>query len=232
VIGGGVDAPSPPLTLAVPKGRILEDALPHLSAAGLDLSCVLRETRRLVHEVPAPGLGVPLRIVVLRAADVPTWVEHGIADLGLAGLDVVRERGSRLLEPVDLGTGRCRLAVAEPVGGSRARPHAAGIRVASKYPNLTRAHYLRRGEQVEIIHLHGSVEIACVLGLSDRVVDLVDTGGTLRANGLVETETILEVSTRVVVNRARDRLRHRDIDALCATLARAAELARHVEPHS
>ncbi len=186
------------LTLALPKGRILEDTLDLLEAGGVRCRHVLADSRRLVHEVPG------YRFLVVRSQDVTTYVEHGAADLGVVGKDVLLEQEPDVYEPLDLGFGYCRLVVAEP-RDVRSRGGAAGwsrVRVATKYPRLAEAHFRKKGVQVELIKLYGSIELAPLVGLADQVVDLVSSGETLRQNGLVEVETILESTCRLIVNRA------------------------------
>ncbi|HLC18504.1 MAG TPA: ATP phosphoribosyltransferase [Thermodesulfobacteriota bacterium] len=188
------------LTVALPKGRILKEALEIFKAAGVDLSEVLSDERRLIFERPEERL----RLMVIRSQDVPTYVEYGAADLGVAGKDVLFEQARDLYEPLDLGIGRCRMVVAEPKElGARDNPGQwTHIRVATKYPNITMKHFLDKGVQVEIIKLYGSIELAPLLGLSERIVDLVQTGETLRKNGLVEVEDIMEITSKLVCNRA------------------------------
>lgn len=197
------------LTLALPKGRILEDTLGLLEACGVPCRHVLDDSRRLVFDVPG------YRFLVVRSQDVVTYVEHGAADLGVVGKDVLLEQEPEVYEPLDLGFGYCRLAVAEPretrEGGSAGW---ARVRVATKYPRLTEAHYRRKGVQVEIIKLYGSIELAPLVGLADQIVDLVSSGETLRQNGLVEVETILESTCRLIVNRASMKTRTAPISAL------------------
>lgn len=184
------------LTLALPKGRVMEESLTALRAAGMQLA--------------GPNGARALRfdagdatIIEMRNADVPTYVELGVADAGVVGKDVLLESGSRLVEPVDLGFAACRLSLIRPLG---ARGTVA--RVASKYPRLT-AEYLRRvGSSAEVIKLSGNVELACVSGLADAVVDVVQTGSTLRANDLEEVDVLLHSSARFVVNRAALKLKH------------------------
>ena len=191
------------LTLALSKGRILEDSAPLLDALGLSPSGGLND-RALRLRSRAPGV----QLLIIRPADVPTYVEHGAADLGIVGKDVLMEHGGEALyEPLDLKVARCRLVVAASVRGkpveSLDRP-----RVATKYPEITRRHFAARGQQVEIIKLYGSMELAPLVGLSDCIVDLVNTGKTLKANGLKEVETIAQVSARLVVNKAAMKMKH------------------------
>jgi len=189
------------LTFAVPKGRILDEALPLMARAGV---------------VPEPGFhdkgnralsfaceGSDMRLIRVRAFDVATFVAHGAAQLGIVGSDVVEEFAyPDLYAPVDLDIGHCRLSVAEPAGQAENAGHSSHLRVASKYPNLTRRHYERQGIQAEVVKLNGAMELAPGLGLASRIVDLVSTGRTLKDNGLVETSRILDISARLIVNRA------------------------------
>jgi ATP phosphoribosyltransferase len=204
-----------PVILAVPKGRILEETAALFARAGHDLSPTLGDTRKLVIECG------PLRVLVLRNSDVPTYVAHGAADLGVVGSDVLDEEGRELYEPLDLRIGRCRMIVAEradaPVD-ERAQRH---IRVATKYPRTTRAYLARRGLVAEVIELSGAIELGPLTGLCDRIVDITQTGETLRQNGLVEVDTIAEVSSRLVVNPARLKLDGDRIGALIDALERA-----------
>lgn len=188
-----------PLTIAVPKGRILKALVPLLERAGFDASPLLESDRRLVR-TSADG---SLAYVFLKPDDVPTYVEYGAADIGVSGRDTLLERGYDLYTPVDLGIGRCRLVVAGPEG-KKAPPVP---RVATKYPRIATAHFAKRGVQAEVIAVHGSVEIAPLTGLSHLIVDVVETGTTLRENRLEIVETVAEVSTRVIANRAAYKLR-------------------------
>ncbi len=186
------------LTLALPKGRVLTEAVTLLAEAGVDASATLGDSRRLVFDLPG-GLW---RALVVRGGDVPAYVEGGAADAGIAGLDVLLEQGAHLYEPLDLGIGRCRLVVAEPESHPVRAEAVARLRVATKYPEITRRHFLGRGQQVDVIRLHGAIELAPLVNLSDRIVDLVDTGETLRQNHLRVVEEILPITSRLVVNRA------------------------------
>lgn len=213
------------LTIALPKGRLLKEAMVLFKAAGVDASEVTTDDRRLIFENLEQGL----RFMILRNQDVPTYVEHGAADLGIAGKDVLLEQGKDLYEPLDLGIGACRMAVAEPVElGKEDNPeHWTHIRVATKFPNITLKHFLGKGIQVEIIKLYGSIELAPLLGLSERIVDLVQTGETLKKNGLVEVETIMDVTSKLVCNRASLKTKPKRVKDLVERLARAvAETAK------
>ena len=209
------------LTLALPKGRILHDTLALLERCQVPCQHVLDDSRRLVFDVPG------YRFLVVRGQDVATYVEHGAADLGVVGKDVLLEQEPEVYEPLDLGFGYCRLVIAEPQS-SRVRGGAGGwsrVRVATKYPRLTEAHFRRKGIQVEVIKLYGSIELAPLVGLSEQIVDLVSTGETLRQNGLVEVETILESTCRLIVNRASMKTRTEPIAALVRNLKKVLEAA-------
>jgi ATP phosphoribosyltransferase len=190
------------LTLALSKGRILDDSAPLLARLGLAPEKGLDDRK-----LRLPSRDRNVQLVIVRPADVPTYVEHGAADLGVVGKDVLMEHGGEALyEPLDLDIGRCRLVVAAP---ARAPATARRrLRVATKYPELTRRHFAEKGQQVEILKLYGSMELAPLVGLADCIVDLVDTGNTLRANGLKETETIAQISARLVVNKAAMKMKH------------------------
>ena len=191
------------LILALPKGRILKEVMPLVRRAGIEPEPAFDdpESRQLKFATNVAGL----EIIRVRSFDVATFVAFGAAHMGVAGNDVIMEFDfPDLYAPLDLGVGHCRLSVAEPdemIGGDDPRTWSS-IRVATKYPNLTRRHFAARGVQAECIKLNGAIELAPLLGLCRRIVDLVSTGDTLRANGLVEIETVTEVSSRLVVNRA------------------------------
>jgi ATP phosphoribosyltransferase len=189
-----------PLIFAVPKGRILDEALPLMARAGVvpDAEFNDKNSRALSFACE----NSEMRIIRVRAFDVATFVAHGAAQAGIVGSDVVEEFAySDLYAPVDLAIGHCRLSVAEPADRADSKP-ASHMRVASKYPSLTRRYYEALGVQAEVVKLNGAMELAPGLGLASRIVDLVSTGRTLKDNGLVETDTILEVSARLIVNRA------------------------------
>ncbi|MEC7118885.1 MAG: ATP phosphoribosyltransferase [Pseudomonadota bacterium] len=184
------------LTLALSKGRILKETLPLLQAAGIELLEDPEKSRKLIFPTSHPQV----RILILRASDVPTYVENGAADLGVAGKDVLMEHGAHnVYEPLDLKIANCRLMTAGKVG---AEPPIGRLKIATKYVNLTRQFYASRGEQVDVIKLYGSMELAPLVGLGDLIVDVVDTGNTLRANGLEPLEEICKVSSRLIVNKA------------------------------
>jgi len=190
-----------PLTFAVPKGRILDEALPLMERAGVvpDAEFHDKKSRALSFACENSDM----RIIRVRAFDVATFVAHGAAQVGIVGSDVVEEFAyADLYAPVDLDIGHCRLSVAEPAGEVTRNGAASHLRVASKYPNLTRKHFEKMGVQAEVVKLNGAMELAPGLGLASRIVDLVSTGKTLKDNGLVETSIILPVSARLIVNRA------------------------------
>jgi ATP phosphoribosyltransferase len=188
------------LTFAIPKGRILEEALPVMARAGVVPEDAFHDkaNRSLTFATTREDM----RLIRVRAFDVATFVAHGAAQLGIVGSDVIEEFDyAELYAPVDLDIGRCHLSVAEPAG-ARATNGASHLRVATKYPNLTRRHFEARGIQAECVKLNGAMEIAPELGLAGRIVDLVSTGTTLRENGLVETSRIMDITARLIVNRA------------------------------
>jgi ATP phosphoribosyltransferase len=209
-----------PIVIALPKGRVLGAAIELFGRAGYDLSRVQEETRRLVHDCG------PFRVLVVRAGDVPTYVEYGAADVGVAGRDVLEEEERDLYEPLDLGIGPCRLVVAEPASRPVDLASHMHLRVATKYPSVTRRYLEERGVAAEIIKLSGSVELGPLTGLADRIVDLVESGETMRQNGLVEVETILEVTSRLVVNPASLKLRGAVVASLVDRLAAVARAPR------
>jgi ATP phosphoribosyltransferase len=191
---------SKPLIFAVPKGRILDEALPLMARAGVVPEAEFHDknSRALSFACEAADMAV----IRVRAFDVATFVAHGAAQAGIVGSDVVEEFAfSDLYAPVDLDIGHCRLSVAEPVGQRNSGP-VSHLRVASKYPNLTRRHFESMGIQAEVVKLNGAMELAPGLGLASRIVDLVSTGRTLKDNGLEETSVILPVTARLIVNRA------------------------------
>jgi ATP phosphoribosyltransferase len=190
-----------PLTFAVPKGRILDEALPLMARADVVPEAEFHDKNSRALSFACENSD--MRIIRVRAFDVATFVAHGAAQAGIVGSDVVEEFAyPDLYAPVDLAIGHCRLSVAEPAGPANGRGAASHLRVASKYPNLTRRHYEKAGVQAEVVKLNGAMELAPSLGLAGRIVDLVSTGRTLKDNGLVETSVILEISARLIVNRA------------------------------
>jgi ATP phosphoribosyltransferase len=202
------------LTIAIAKGRMQQDALALLARAGVRVGAEALASRRLAVEDESGGF----RFVFVKPADVPVYVEHGIADCGVVGRDVLLESEADVLQPLDLGINRCRIAVAAREGVRGDRPGV--LHVATKYPRVAAAHFGARGVPVEIIELSGSVELAPVLGLSDCIVDLVETGRTLAENGLRVVETITESTGRFVVNRASYQLKSDAVGALIRDLSR------------
>lgn len=208
------------LTVALTRGRILKECLPLLAIAGIVPVEDPGSSRKLVIETNQPGV----RLLVLRGSDVPVYVRHGAADAGVVGRDVLLEYGSEgLYEPLDLGIARCRLMTAGLVRRPALRSR---VRVATKFVNIARRFYAAQGMQADIIRLSGAMELAPVLGLADRIVDIVDTGNTLRANGLEPIESIAEISSRLVINKAAMKLRPAPIKALIARLASAVAEAQ------
>jgi ATP phosphoribosyltransferase len=197
--------------MAVPKGRVLEAIARRLAKAGVDRNVLLSDDRTLVREDPGSGM----RFLLLKPDDVPTYVEYGAADLGIAGRDVLLEREYDLYAPLDLGIGVCRMVVAGKAGP---RPSGRTLRVATKFTNVARRYFLSKGEQADFVFVQGSVELAPLTGLSDVIVDLVESGETLRQNGLCEYETICDVSSVVIANRVALKLRREQISKLLAAL--------------
>jgi len=188
------------ITIALPKGRLLPDCVRTLGGVGLDAEEDLSTTRRLL----VPSRDGSARFLIIRDKDLPTYVDYGAADMGIVGKDVLMESKRNILEPLDLGFGYCRIVVAQPEAALKpgATPGWGHARVATKYPYIAERHFAARGEQIEIIPLYGSIELAPLVGLADRIVDLVSTGETMRQNNLVEIEDVMEVTARLVVNRA------------------------------
>ncbi|ATG92097.1 ATP phosphoribosyltransferase [Methylomonas koyamae] len=196
------------LTIAVSKGRIYEEALPFLQQAGITPIDDPDKSRKLILQTTRDDV----QLVIIRATDVPTFVEYGAADLGIAGKDVLLEHGAEsLYEPLDLGIAGCRLMTAGPVG---AAPVKGRLRVATKYVKTAQRYFADLGVQAEIIKLYGSMELAPLVGLADCIVDLVDTGNTLKANGLEPRELIANITSRLVVNKAAMKMKHQAIQAL------------------
>ncbi|HMX53641.1 ATP phosphoribosyltransferase [Plasticicumulans sp.] len=203
------------LTIALSKGRIFQETLPLLAAAGIRPLEDPETSRKLILDTDRPDV----KLVIIRATDVPTYVQYGAADLGVAGKDVLMEHGGEgLYEPLDLGIARCRLMTAGRPGVPEPRGR---MRVATKFANVARRFYAQQGRQVEIIKLYGSMELAPLVGLADRIVDIVDTGKTLRANGLEPLELIADISSRLVVNRAAMKMKHARVRAILEHMAAA-----------
>ena len=208
------------LTIALSKGRILDDTLPLLEQAGIVPTEDIEKSRKLIITTTRDDV----RLLIVRATDVPTYVELGAADLGVAGKDVLLEYGGQgLYEPLDLQIAQCKLMTAGPIN----TPEPTGrLRVATKFVNVAKRYYAEQGRQVDIIKLYGSMELAPLVGLADKIIDVVDTGNTLRANGLEPQELIAHISSRLIVNRASMKMKHADIKALIDTLSAAID-ARH-----
>ena len=196
------------LTIALTKGRILEETLPLLAAAGIEPVEDVKKSRKLTFETSATGV----RLLILRGSDVPTYVEFGAADVGVSGKDTLLEHGNHsFYEPLDLQIACCRLMTAGLAGQL---PRPGRIKVATKYVNLAKRYYAEIGRQVDVIKLYGAMELAPILGLADEIIDIVDTGNTLRANGLEPRENIADISSRLIVNKASMKMKHNQIEAL------------------
>ena len=205
------------LTIALAKGRILDETLPLLARAGIEPLDDLSSSRKLVFSTNDPNIN----LVLIRSSDVPTYVQYGAADLGIAGKDVLAEHGGEgLYERVDLKIAPCKMMTA----GFAERPlPRTRLKVATKYPEITRRFFLEQGRQVELIKLYGSMELAPVVGLADIIVDLVQTGNTLKANGLTPLETIMDISSRLIVNRAALKMKNKAVRKLVERIEKAVE---------
>ena len=194
------------LTIALSKGRILDQTLPLLEKAGISVSKSELESRKLILDTNLSDV----KVIVIRASDVPVFVQHGAADIGIAGKDVLLEHGANgIFELLDLGISKCRLMVASKKGQDLDK---STLKVATKYVKSAKEYFYRQGKQVEVIKLYGAMELAPIVGLSDCIVDLVDTGNTLKANNLVPLELIQEISSRLIVNSAAFNTKHKDIN--------------------
>jgi len=203
------------LTIALTKGRILKETLPLLARAGIASVEDINNSRKLVFETNHRDV----QLVVLRGVDVPTYVRHGAADMGVVGKDILMEQGTEgLYEPLDLGIARCRLMTAGRIGW---RSNGTRIRVATKFVNITREYFARQGVQADLIKLYGALELAPIMNLADVIVDIVDTGNTLRANGMEPLQEIASISSRLVVNKAALRSRYASITRIIEDLAAA-----------
>jgi ATP phosphoribosyltransferase len=215
------------LTLALSKGRIFEETLPLLKAAGIEVTEDPETSRKLILPTSDPAL----RVIIVRASDVPTYVQYGAADFGVAGRDVLMEHGmAGLYAPIDLNIARCRMSVAVPKGFDYANAVRQGARlsVATKYLNTAREHFAKKGVHVDLIKLYGSMELGPLVGLADAIVDLVSTGGTLRANNLVEVEEIVQISSRLVVNQAALKLKRDRLAPILDAFERASAIDARV----
>lgn len=210
------------ITIALSKGRIFEETLPLLAAAGIEPTDDPEKSRKLIIGTNRADV----RLVIVRASDTPTYVQYGAADLGIAGKDVLIEHGGAgLYQPLDLNIARCRLCVAVPNGFDYAAATRPGgrIRVATKYLKAARAHFAAKGVHVDLIKLYGSMELAPLVGLSQAIVDLVSTGGTLRANNLEAVEDIMTISSRLVVNQAALKVKREALQPLIDAFAEAIQ---------
>ncbi|MFC3116327.1 MULTISPECIES: ATP phosphoribosyltransferase [Cellvibrio] len=203
------------LTIALTKGRILEETLPLLAAADIRPLEDMEKSRKLVFETTQPNV----RFLLLRGADVPTYVQFGAADMGISGKDTLMENGAEgLYEPLDLNIARCKLMTAGVKGESLP---AGRIRVATKYVNIAKQYYASQGRQTDIIKLYGAMELAPIMNLADEIVDIVDTGNTLRANGLEPRDFIADISSRLIVNKASMKMKHVQIQNIIDHIAKA-----------
>ncbi len=205
------------LTIAVSKGRIFKDSLPLLKAAGIEPLDDPETSRKLILDTTREDV----KLVLIRTSDVPTYVDYGAADIGISGKDTLLEyEGDGIYELLDLKIARCKLMVAGPEGKSTDAPR---LRIATKYVHSARRYFASQGKQAEIIKLYGSMELAPLVGLSDHIVDLVDTGNTLKANGLVPLEHIADISSRLIVNKASMKMKHAAVKSLIDCMAQAVE---------
>lgn len=212
---------SAPLTLALSKGRIFDETKPFLAAVGITVDGDPETSRRLIFPTTQPNL----RVIVVRASDVPTYVQYGAADFGVAGADVLLEHGGEgLYQPIDLKIAHCRISVAAPADFDYAKAvrQGARLRIATKYLQTAREHFAAKGVHVDLIKLYGSMELAPLVGLADAIVDLVSSGSTLRANRLVEVEQIKSISSRLIVNQAALKLKRAALQPLLDAFERVA----------
>jgi len=210
------------ITIALSKGRIFDETLPLLAAAGIVPTENPETSRKLIIETNRPNV----RVVIVRATDVPTYVQYGAADLGVAGKDVLIEHGGEgLYAPLDLNIAKCRMMVAVPEGFDYANAVRQGnrLKVASKYTKTAREHFAAKGVHIDLIKLYGSMELAPLAGLADAIVDLVSTGGTLKANKLVAVEDIMAISSRLVVNQASLKVKRETLQPIIDAFAQAVE---------
>jgi ATP phosphoribosyltransferase len=203
------------ITIALTKGRILKETLPLLKKIGLDPLDDVFTSRKLLFATNKDNV----RLLILRGSDVPTYVQFGKADIGIAGKDgLLEHRGDGYYEPVDLGIAKCRLMTAAPVGY---KPGVGRLRVATKYTQVAREYYAQQGRQIDLIKLYGAMELAPIMDLADEIVDIVDTGNTLKANGLEARETITDISSRVIVNKAAMKTKYPVIKEILSALEQA-----------
>jgi len=208
------------IVIALTKGRILEEVLPLFEQAGIALLEDINVSRKLIFDTTVPGV----QIMVIRGTDVPTYVEFGSADIGVVGKDLLLEHGSEdFYEPLDLQLAKCRLMTAAPVG---ATPVLGRMKVATKFANITKRYFAEQGVQIDVIKLNGALELAPSMGLADIIVDIVDSGNTLKANGLEPVALIAPISSRVIVNKAAMKMKHAVILPLLERLAAAVEAGK------
>ncbi|MDP2867950.1 ATP phosphoribosyltransferase [Methyloversatilis sp.] len=210
------------ITLALSKGRIFEETLPLLAAAGIEPTDDPETSRKLIIGTNRSDV----RLVIVRASDTPTYVQYGAADIGIAGKDVLLEHGGAgLYQPIDLKIARCRLSVATQAGFDyeQAVRRGARLKVATKYVHTAREHFAAKGVHVDLIKLYGSMELAPLVGLADAIVDLVSSGGTLRANNLVEVEHIMDISSRLIINQASLKVKHDALSPILEAIAGAVQ---------
>lgn len=203
------------LTVALSKGRILDETVDLFERCGINCENIRNDNRKLIITNPEG-----MKFILAKPFDVPTYVEHGVADLGVVGKDILLEQEKDVYELLDLGLGYCRLVVAGPKGKKVYPRH---LKIATKFPRAAEKYYLEKGMEVEVIKLHGSVELAPLLGLSDKIVDIVSTGNTLRQNNLIELETISEITARLIANRVSFRLKGESINKLVEILEKNLE---------
>jgi len=210
------------ITIALSKGRIFEETLPLLAAAGIVPTENPETSRKLIIATNRPDV----RVVIVRATDAPTYVQHGAADIGVVGKDVLIEHGGAgLYQPLDLKIAKCRMSVAVPAGFDyeNAVRQGARLKIATKYIKMAREHFASKGVHVDLIKLYGSMELAPLAGLADAIVDLVSTGGTLKANNLVEVEHIMDISSRLIVNQASLKLKRETLGPILDAFTQAVE---------
>lgn len=205
------------ITVAISRGRILEELTPLLKKAGFSINGVSSDSRKLIFDYPEDGI----RVLIIRPTDVPSYVEYGAADCGIVGKDTLMEEKHNLYEPMDLGIGKCNMIVAGPE--NFIFPSSRMLRVATKYPRIAREHFAKKGVGTEIVKLYGSVELAPLVGLSDVIVDLSATGETLKKNKLVEIENIADITARLVVNRVSMKVKSGEIKEFIEKLKRVRE---------
>ena len=213
------------ITLALSKGRLLRTTIPLLDTLGIAPAELSEESRRLTFDVPEKKV----KIILVRATDVPTYVEYGAADIGIVGKDLLLEQMRDVYEPVDLGYGFCRIVLAGPSGnGAGERPNGhSKLRVATKYPNITERYFLEKGIPIEIIKLYGSIELAPLLGLSDQIVDLTSSGETLRTHHLSVVDEIAQCTARLIVNRASLKIKYPAVQKMIEAIKKELRSVKH-----